>query len=109
MDEARGGRPGRAVALDPHTGEILALTSNTAYDPNLFSSSISPAVWQAPIKDPETPLMNRVIQGQYAPGTSFKGVMALAALDSGVITPNTQFHCPGYRNIHGNTSLCPKK
>ena len=109
MDEAMGGRPGSAVALDPHTGEILALTSNTAYDPNLFSSSISPAVWQALIKDPETPLMNRVIQGQYAPGSSFKVVMALAALDSGVITPNTRFHCPGYLNIYGKTFLCHKK
>ena len=109
MDEAMGGRPGGAVALDPNTGEILALTSNTAYDPNLFSSSISPAVWQALIKDPETPLMNRVIQGQYAPGSSFKVVMALAALDSGVITPNTQFHCPGYLNIYGKTFLCHKK
>jgi penicillin-binding protein 2 len=109
MDEAMGGRPGGAVALDPQTGEILALTSNTAYDPNLFSSGITPAVWQGLIKDPETPLMNRVIQGQYAPGSSFKVVMALAALDSGVITPNTQFHCPGYLNIYGKTFLCHKK
>jgi penicillin-binding protein 2 len=109
MDAAMGGRPGGAVALDPQTGEILALTSNTAYDPNLFSSSISPAVWQALIKDPETPLMNRVIQGQYAPGSAFKVVMALAALDSGVITPNTRFHCPGYLNIYGKTFLCHKQ
>jgi penicillin-binding protein 2 len=109
MDQAMGGRPGGAVALDPRTGEILALTSNTAYDPNLFSSSISPAVWQALIKDPETPLMNRVIQGQYAPGSSFKVVMALGALDSGVITPNTRFHCPGYLNIYGKTFLCHKQ
>jgi len=109
MDEAMAGRPGGAVALDPQTGEILALTSNTAYDPNVFSGAISPAVWQALIKDTETPLMNRVIQGQYAPGSSFKVVMALAALDAGVITPNTSFHCPGFLNIYGKTFLCHKK
>ena len=109
MDEAMGGRPGTAVALDPQTGEVLALTSNPAYDPNLFSVGISTAVWQALIKDPETPLMNRVIQGQYAPGSSFKVVMALAALDAGVISPNTSFHCPGFLNIYGKTFLCHKK
>jgi penicillin-binding protein 2 len=109
MDEAMGGRPGSAVALDPQTGEVLALTSNPAYDPNLFSVGISSAVWQALIKDPETPLMNRVIQGQYAPGSSFKVVMSLAALDAGVITPNTRFHCPGALNIYGKTFLCWKE
>jgi penicillin-binding protein 2 len=109
MDEAMGGRPGSAVALDPQTGEVLALTSNPAYDPNLFSVGISSAVWQGLIKDPETPLMNRVIQGQYAPGSAFKVVMSLAALDAGVITPNTSFHCPGFLNIYGKTFLCHKK
>jgi penicillin-binding protein 2 len=109
MDEAMGGRPGSAVALDPQTGEVLALTSNPAYDPNLFSGGISTAVWQALIKDPETPLMNRVIQGQYAPGSSFKVPMAIAALDAGVITPNTRFHCPGFLSIYGKTFLCHKK
>jgi penicillin-binding protein 2 len=109
MDEAMGGRPGSAVAIDPQTGEVLALTSNPAYDPNLFSVGISSAVWGALIKDPETPLMNRVIQGQYAPGSSFKVVMSLAALDAGVITPGTRFHCPGALNIYGKTFLCWKE
>ncbi|PYQ11245.1 MAG: penicillin-binding protein 2 [Acidobacteria bacterium] len=109
MDEAMGGRPGGAVALDPQTGEILALSSNPAYDPNVFSGGISPAVWQGLIKDPETPLMNRVIQGQYAPGSAFKVVMSIAALDAGVITPGTRFHCPGFLNIYGKTFLCHKK
>ncbi len=109
MDEAMGGRPGGAVALDPRTGEVLALTSNTAYDPNVFSGGISTAVWQGLIKDPETPLMNRVIQGQYAPGSSFKTVMSIAALESGVITPKTTFHCPGALSIYGKTFLCWKE
>jgi penicillin-binding protein 2 len=109
MDEAMGGRPGSAVALDPQTGEILALTSNPAYDPNLFSGGISSAVWQGLIKDPETPLMNRVIQGQYAPGSAFKIPMTIAALETGVINPNTRFHCPGALNIYGKTFLCWKE
>src|SRR5262249_54574678 len=109
MDDAMGGRPGSAVALDPQTGEVLALTSNPAYDPNLFSVGIPPTVWQGLIKDPETPLMNRAIQGQYAPGSAFKVVMALAALESGVITPSTSFHCPGALSIYGKTFLCWKE
>jgi penicillin-binding protein 2 len=109
MDEAMGGRPGGAVALDPQTGEVLALTSNTSYDPNLFSVGISSGMWQSLIKDTETPLMNRVIQGQYAPGSSFKVLMSIAALESGVITPRTAFHCPGALNIYGKTFLCWKE
>jgi len=109
MDDAMGGRPGSAVALDPQTGEVLALTSNPAYDPNLFSVGIPPTVWQGLIKDPETPLMNRAIQGQYAPGSAFKVVMALAAHESGVITPSTSFHCPGALSIYGKTFLCWKE
>jgi penicillin-binding protein 2 len=109
MDEAMGGRAGGAVALDPRTGEVLALTSNTAYDPNVFSGGISTTVWQSLIKDQETPLMNRVIQGQYAPGSSFKVIMSIAALESGVITPKTVFHCPGALSIYGKTFLCSKE
>ena len=69
MEAAFEGRSGSAVALDPETGEILAMTSTPAYDPNQFTTGIEPAEWARLANDPETPLMNRVIQGSYAPGS----------------------------------------
>jgi penicillin-binding protein 2 len=108
MEEAMGGRPGSAVALDPRNGEILAMVSLPSYDPNEFAKGIEPAAWNAVSKDPLTPLMNRVIQGQYSPGSSFKVMMSLAALQEGAITPQTKFHCPGFLNIYNTTFRCHK-
>jgi penicillin-binding protein 2 len=106
MERAFNGRAGSAVALDPETGEILAMTSTPGYDPNVFSTGLDPALWGKLSTDPETPLMNRVIQGQYAPGSLFKVVMAVAALEEGVITPQTTFYCPGYLSIYGTVFRC---
>ena len=102
------GRAGSAVALDPETGEILALTSTPAYDPNRFTTGIEPALWQKLTTDPDTPLMNRVIQGTYAPGSTFKVVAATAALEEGVITPSTTVYCPGYYSVYGTVFRCHK-
>jgi penicillin-binding protein 2 len=106
MDRAFRGRAGSAVALDPETGEILAMTSTPAYDPNQFTTGIDPVVWGRLARDPETPLMNRVIQGTYAPGSTFKIVMATAGLEEGVITPTTTHYCPGYLSIYGTVFRC---
>jgi penicillin-binding protein 2 len=106
MDQAFKGRSGSAVALDPLTGEILAMTSTPGYDPNVFSTGLDPAVWGRLSTDPATPLVNRVIQGQYAPGSLFKVVTAMAALEEGVITPETTFFCPGYLSIYGTVFHC---
>jgi penicillin-binding protein 2 len=108
MERAFAGRPGSAVALDPETGEILAINSTPAYDPNDFTSGVDATIWDGLRKDPETPLVNRVIQGQYAPGSLFKVVMALAALQEGVITPSTTFYCPGYLSIYNTVFRCHK-
>jgi penicillin-binding protein 2 len=108
MEGAFHGRAGSAVALDPETGEILAITSTPGFDPNLFSTVVDPALWSRLSTDPDTPLMNRVIQGQYAPGSLFKVVMATAALEEGVIGPQTTVYCPGYRSIYGNLFRCHK-
>jgi penicillin-binding protein 2 len=108
MDKAFAGRAGSAVALDPETGEILAMTSTPAYDPNEFTTGIEPAVWSRLTSNPETPLMNRVIQGTYAPGSTFKVVMATAALEEGVITPSTTFYCPGYLSVYNTVFRCAK-
>jgi penicillin-binding protein 2 len=106
MEQAFKGRSGSAVALDPETGEILAMTSTPGYDPNVFSTGLDPALWGRLSTDPATPLMNRVIQGQYAPGSLFKVVMAMAALEEGVITPDTTFFCPGYLSIYNTVFRC---
>ena len=95
MEAAFEGRSGSAVALDPQTGEILAMTSTPAYDPNRFTTGIDPAEWASLANDPETPLMNRVIQGSYAPGSTFKVIAATAALEEGLITPQTNVLLPG--------------
>jgi len=108
MERAFAGRPGGAVALDPETGEILAMNSTPAYDPNDFTGGVDAALWGRLTSDPETPLMNRVIQGQYAPGSLFKVVTALAALDAGVITPSTTFYCPGYLSVYNTVFRCHK-
>jgi penicillin-binding protein 2 len=107
-DRAFAGRAGSAVALDPETGEILALTSVPAYDPNAFATGVDPAAWQGLSTDPQTPLMNRVIQGQYAPGSIFKIVMAAAALEEGVVTRSSAFFCPGYLSIFDTVFRCNK-
>jgi penicillin-binding protein 2 len=108
MEEAMRGLSGSAVALDPDTGEVLGLVSNPAYDPNVFATGIEAAAWTGLIKDPQTPLVNRVIQGQYPAGSTFKVVTALAALQDGVITPDTRYFCPGYLNVYGTMRRCHK-
>jgi penicillin-binding protein 2 len=105
-ERAFGDRGGSAVALDPRTGEILAMTSMPSYDPNEFTTGIDPMLWTMLSNDPETPLMNRVIQGQYAPGSTFKIIMATAALEEGVISPSTTFYCPGYLRIYNRVRHC---
>jgi penicillin-binding protein 2 len=106
MERAFEGRAGSAVALDPRTGEVLAMTSTPAYDPNQFTTGIDAATWAALARDPRTPLMNKVIQGTYSPGSTFKLVVATAALEEGVITPSTTFFCPGYLAVYNTVFHC---
>jgi penicillin-binding protein 2 len=108
MEEAMRGLSGSVVAIDPETGAVLGLVSNPAYDPNLFATGIEPAAWKGLIGDPQTPLVNRVIQGQYPAGSTFKIVTALAALQEGAITPHTRYFCPGYLNVYGTQRRCHK-
>jgi penicillin-binding protein 2 len=108
VDQAFEGRAGTAVALDPESGEILAMASTPAYDPNVFTTGIDAALWAQLASDPATPLMNRVIQAQYAPGSTFKIVTAIAALEEGIIGPATTFYCPGYLAVYGTVFRCHK-
>jgi penicillin-binding protein 2 len=106
MERAFEGRAGAAVALDPRTGEILAMASTPAYDPNEFTTGIEASLWTSLATDTRTPLMNRVIQGTYSPGSTFKVIAATAALEEGIITPSTTFYCPGQTTIYGNVFHC---
>jgi penicillin-binding protein 2 len=106
VEQAFAGRAGSAVALEPETGEILAMTSIPAYDPNRFTTGVDAALWGRLSTDPATPLMNRAIQGQYAPGSIFKIVMATAGLEEGVITPSSTFYCPGHLSVYNTIFRC---
>jgi penicillin-binding protein 2 len=108
MDEALRGHSGSAVAMDPETGEILAMSSTPAYDPNQFTTGMDPAVWRELTANQANPFMNRVVQATYAPGSMFKVVMAIAALEEGVVTPGTIYSCPGYLAIYNTVFRCHK-
>ncbi len=95
VEECFTGYRGACVILDPRNGDILAMASMPAYDPNLFVPAIRRADWDALSADPEHPMLNRATQAMYSPGSTFKVVGALAGLESGVITPKTVFQCAG--------------
>lgn len=98
-----------AVALDAWTGEVLSLVSSPGYDPGAFSMGLSPARWKELTTDPLNPLSNKAISGTYAPGSTFKPIVALAALAAGAITPDTHFFCPGYFRLGDTLFHCWKK
>ncbi len=92
---------GASVVMDPRTGEILAMVSLPGYDTNLFTHGISQAAYSKLLDDPDRPLLNRAIAGQYAPGSTFKMVTATAGLQEGKITAQTLLNCPPYLNVGG--------
>ena len=92
---------GASVVVDPRTGEVLALVSLPGYDTNLFTHGISQTAFSALLNNPDKPLMNRAIAGQYAPGSTFKMVTATAGLQEGKITESTLLSCPSYINVNG--------
>jgi penicillin-binding protein 2 len=100
---------GAVVALDPRTGEVLAMVSRPTFDPNKFTARISRKDWDEIANDPHKPLLNRAIQAQLAPGSTFKPIMAIAGLESGIIDPETTFHCPGGASFYGHYYACHLK
>ncbi len=98
-----------AVVMDVHTGEVLALASMPAYDPNVFTRGLTSAEWQELISSPRSPLSNKAIAGQYSPGSTFKMVVALAALEAGVIKPDQTVFCPGHMTLGGHRFHCWKR
>ncbi len=108
-EESFQGDNGALVALDPRTGEVLAMVSRPAFDPNLFAKGISRAEWSELISDPGNPLLNRAIQAQLAPGSVYKIIMATAGLESGTADASTVFHCPGGAVFYGRYFHCWEK
>ena len=97
---------GSAVILDPRDGEVLSLVSLPAYDPNDFASGIDNATWAALNTDALRPLQNRAIQGRYSPGSTFKIVVATAALEEGLVTPDFRVYCGGGASFFGRYFQC---
>ena len=104
--EAFGKESGAAVVLDVNTGEILAFVSVPSFDPNLFVDGISVKNWNSLINDEKTPMTDKAITGQYSPGSTFKIVVALAALEAGAITPNTTSFCSGKMKLGNHYFHC---
>jgi|CXWL01.1.fsa_nt_gi penicillin-binding protein 2 len=90
-----GEETGAIVALDPRTGDVLAMASRPGFDPNILSRELTPKQWAEIVQDEGRPLNNRASQGQYPPGSVFKVMMAAAALESRTVTPSTTIHCNG--------------
>jgi penicillin-binding protein 2 len=105
-EQSLGPRPGAAVALDPRTGEVLAMASHPAPDPNDFAVRISKEEWAQLNDDALRPLFNRAIQAQLAPGSVFKIITATAMLEDKVPPENFTAFCPGYATFYGRQFKC---
>lgn len=108
-EELLEGREGALVALDVRNGDVLTMASRPVFDPNVFARGITMDEWRSLTSDPLHPLSNRVIQGQYPPGSTFKVMMAAAALEKGIITPSTRFSCSGGLPFGNHVFHCWKK
>ncbi len=108
-EEAMGDKAGSVVALDPQTGEVLAMVSRPSFDQTKFIRGITSKEWKALSGDPLHPLENRALSGQYPPGSTYKIVTAIAGLMENIITPETTFFCPGQYHFGGRDYRCWKK
>ena len=100
---------GSVVAMDPTTGEILALVSSPSYDPNWFMRRVTSSEWSSLLENPDRPLQNRAIQNMYSPGSVFKPFVAYGALAGGLVDPNMKVFCPGYATFYGRQFHCHLK
>ncbi len=100
---------GAAVVIDVHSGELLALSSVPGYDPNPFNHGLSAKDWERLLSNPRAPLNNKAITGQYPPGSTFKMLTCLAALDSGLANADTRFFCPGHLELGDTRFHCWKR
>jgi penicillin-binding protein 2 len=106
LEDSFGEKAGAAVVIDARNGQLLALGSFPSFDPNFFSRRFDQEQWRALVHDPDHRLQNRGIQGRYPPGSTFKLVVAAAALEEGVITPSTRMTCKGWVRLYGKVFHC---
>jgi penicillin-binding protein 2 len=109
VPEGEPPKMGSAVAIDVHTGDVLALVSLPSFDPNAFAGGIDAATWKALTSDAWDPLQNRAIHNHYPPGSTHKVIVAAALLEEKVITPQSRVFCPGSFRYGGRTYRCWKK
>jgi penicillin-binding protein 2 len=103
-EEALVGKRGSVVALDPKTGDIIALASTPGFDPNDFVRGLSVAQYAALSNSIDVPLLNRALRGAYPPGSTVKPLYALAAQHYGILTPEHVEYCPGYFTLPGSSN-----
>ncbi|HKL48846.1 MAG TPA: penicillin-binding protein 2, partial [Desulfuromonadales bacterium] len=108
-EEAFGDQAGAAVAVDVNSGEVLALVNSPSFSPALFARGITDEEWRSLLKDPLHPLQFKAITGQYPPGSTFKIVTALAALQSGAATADHEVHCTGSTQVGNREFRCWKR
>ena len=106
-EQALEGKNGAIVALDPHTGEVLAMVSRPNYDPNQFSVKLTRNYWSQILNDPNHPLLNKAIQAQLAPGSTFKIIMSVAGLEEG-LAQNLKVDCEGGASFFGHLYHCDR-
>ena len=107
-EAALGDRRGSVVAMDPNTGEVLAMVSHPAFDPNIFTTEVSEETWKDLTTGKDKKLSNRTIQGTFPPGSVFKVFMAAAGLSESLVTASTRVNCPGFFNFVGRDFKCHK-
>ncbi len=98
-----------AVVMDVHTGGIYALCSHPSFDPNQFTLGINAELWEELLSNPATPLNNKAVVGQYPPGSTFKMIVALAGLESGIVNSRHSVFCPGHLELGDHRFHCWKK
>ncbi len=106
-EKALDGKMGAIVAMDPHTGEILAMVSRPTFDPNQFSVRLTHQYWQEILENPDHPLLNKAIQAQLAPGSTFKIIMSVAGLQEGV-AQDLHVSCGGGASFYGHFYACDR-
>ena len=108
-DRLKQERSAAAVVMDIHNGDVLVLSSAPGFDPNEFVTGLSSRSWRRLVNDPHTPLINKAISGLYAPGSTFKMVVALAALEAKLIGPKHKVFCRGFTQLGNARFHCWKK
>ncbi len=103
---AMQGKSGSVVALDPRSGEVLAMVSRPTFDPNKFAVRIKSKDWREILENPEHPMLNRAIQAEQAPGSTFKPIVALAGLSTGTVDDKWTTHCSGGVALYGRYQHC---